>query len=245
MISEIKKYLKNSKFKSPARRIYYIICSFLCLILSFLNAQKFNAYKEKHNKLKLHIGCGKNQLKGWLNTDAFEVNKSIYIMNAVKPFPFDTNTFDFVYSEHMIEHVLFDNAHLMLSEIHRVLKPNGVLRISTPDLERIMALHNPKSDLEKNYINDAIDNLPHAISNAPGYVINSFVRDWGHIFIYDKQTIFDILNSIGFEDINFCDVGKSKYDDLMNIESHGQIFSNPEFNKVESMVVEATKPGYE
>ena len=46
-------------------------------------------------------------------------------------FPFDDNTFDYVFTKSVIEHV--KNWEHFLSEIRRILKPNGVIIVMTPD----------------------------------------------------------------------------------------------------------------
>ena len=52
-----------------------------------------------------------------------------------EPLPFENNYFDFVFAGEIIEH-LFDS-RFFLKEIHRVLKINGYLILSTPNLARI------------------------------------------------------------------------------------------------------------
>jgi len=49
--------------------------------------------------------------------------------------PFENNYFDFFFAGEIIEH-LFDS-RFFLKEIHRVLKINGYLILSTPNLARI------------------------------------------------------------------------------------------------------------
>jgi len=51
------------------------------------------------------------------------------------PLPFENNYFDFVFAGEIIEHI-FDS-RFFLEEIHRVLKTNGYLILSTPNLARL------------------------------------------------------------------------------------------------------------
>jgi predicted SAM-dependent methyltransferase len=51
--------------------------------------------------------------------------------------------FDYVFSEHMIEHVSYAEGLLMLRECLRVLKPGGRIRIATPSLEVLLDLYKP------------------------------------------------------------------------------------------------------
>jgi len=53
------------------------------------------------------------------------------------PLPYSHNTFDAVYALHIIEHLTLREGEMFIKEIFRVLKPEGILRISTPDLEDI------------------------------------------------------------------------------------------------------------
>jgi len=57
--------------------------------------------------------------------------KGVYVQAACDaPLPFDSNTFDAVYSAEVIEHLLDPRA--MVSECRRVLKPGGILFLTTP-----------------------------------------------------------------------------------------------------------------
>jgi hypothetical protein len=68
------------------------------------------------------------------------------------------------------------------------------------------------------------------------------VRSWGHVFIYDLPTLSALLRAAGFVDIVRCMPGESADPELANVEHHGDTFPRPEFNMVESLVLEARKP---
>jgi predicted SAM-dependent methyltransferase len=190
---------------------------------------------------KLHIGCGGNILSDWLNSDFFPDSNAILHLNATDTFPFSHNTFDYVFSEHMIEHISYSNALSMLSECHRVLKNIGKIRISTPDLQFLIDLYrDDKSELQRQYIKWATDER---IKSAPYYddtfVINSFVRDWGHLFIYDEKTLRSSLEKAGFTQIVRCDLSESKDGALRNLENEKRMPKG--FLKLESLTLEGTK----
>ena len=67
-------------------------------------------YFSKNSVKKLHIGCGSNILDGWLNSDYYPPLASVLHLDATKRFPFEDNTFDYVFSEHVIEHIAFSGA---------------------------------------------------------------------------------------------------------------------------------------
>jgi len=190
---------------------------------------------------KLHIGCGGNILSDWLNSDFFPDSSAILHLDATDTFPFFDNTFDYVFSEHMIEHISYSNGLCMLRECHRVLKNNGKIRISTPDLQFLIDLYRDnKSELQQQYIKFATDER---IKSAPSYdatfVINSFVRDWGHLFIYDEKTLRSSLEKVGFSKIVSCDLSESTDEALRNLENEKRMPKG--FLKLESFTLEGQK----
>lgn len=141
----------------------------------------------------------------------------------------------------MIEHVSYSNGLSMLMECHRVLKNNGKIRISTPNLQFLVDLYRPdKSELQKEYIKWATDNF---FKDAPYYddtfVINNFFQQWGHLFIYDEKTLQATLEKAGFTDIQRCELNESQNEHLKNLENEKRM---PEgFLKLESLTLEGTK----
>jgi len=67
-----------------------------------------NHYLASQNSYKLQIGCGGNKLDDWLNTSYHPRTYDILHLDVTKPFPFKSNTFDTIFSEHMIEHITYD-----------------------------------------------------------------------------------------------------------------------------------------
>ena len=92
----------------------------------------------------LHVGCSsKNKigLKGFESADwreiRFDIDPSVYPdiegtltdMHAVA-----TASIDAIYSSHNIEHVFPHEVHTVLLEFHRVLKEDGIVVLTCPDL---------------------------------------------------------------------------------------------------------------
>jgi len=208
---------------------------------------KKNVYKNLVTETKkLHLGCGSNVLPGWINTDFPPKSDSIIELDATKRFPFEENYFDYVFSEHMIEHISFEDGLHMLKECYRTLKPGGKIRCSTPDLRFLIDLHtNPEKDINKRYINWAVDKFWNNSIYLPGMVFNNFVRNWGHLFIYDKETLTQSLTQCGFVNITQWQVGESIDPDLKDLENEARRVKKgmpAGFLQLESMTFEGTKP---
>jgi predicted SAM-dependent methyltransferase len=101
-------------------------------------------------KTFLHVGCGpinKSQIKGFNNDNwneiRFDIDKSVNPdiegtltdMKLVK-----TGSVDAVYSSHNIEHIYPHEVRIALKEFYRVLKDDGIVVITCPDLQAVCEL---------------------------------------------------------------------------------------------------------
>ena len=198
-------------------------------------------YLSSHNVAKLQIGCGPYPLEGWLNTDiSSNLSKgSPMFMDAGKPFPLPDASFDYIYSEHLFEHLTYPQATNMLRECYRVLKPDGIIRIATPNLKFLVDLYeHPEKGINREYIefNAERSGLP----SSPVYTVNYFHTSWGHQIIYDIEALSAFLEEVGFKDVVPCEVSKSSHEALNGVEQHFKAFRY-DFNQLETMVVEARR----
>ena len=79
--------------------------------------------------VKLNLGCGDKKYPGYVNVDLYgEPDRRCDL--RVFPWPFETDSVDEVFSEHFLEHV--DDYEKTVLEMHRILKPGGVLHFKVP-----------------------------------------------------------------------------------------------------------------
>ncbi len=93
--------------------------------------------------LNLHIG-GKEQHPDWKIVDVEPRSEVDYVTNASDLSMFESDSVDTIYSSHTLEHFYYGiNDELLntLKEWYRVLKPDGKLMISVPDLEVLSGLY--------------------------------------------------------------------------------------------------------
>ena len=187
---------------------------------------------------RLHVGCGDHMLDGWLNADSRPCSARVLRMDATRRFPFPDNVFSYVYSEHVIEHLNFGDGAAMLDECFRVLAPGGKIRISTPDLAFLTALHGAeRTALQERYLAWAAAGLP---GGEAGFVIDAFIRGWGHRFIYDEPILRGALERAGFSDAARRGLNESGDAALRGLANAGRM---PEgFLELETLTLEAGKP---
>jgi predicted SAM-dependent methyltransferase len=201
-------------------------------------------YLESSQIRKLQLGAGFTHLDGWLSTDIDPKSDRVMYLDATERFPFDSNTFDYVFTEHLIEHMSWRDGLHMLRECRRVLKPGGTVRIATPDLEVLLALygHN-RSPLQARYIKWMTDRSLHGIAvYKASFVINNAFRSWGHQFLYDAELMGLAMRQSGFTNIQRCAIGESVDENLTGIESHGENVDDDEMAVFETMVFEGQCP---
>ncbi len=207
-----------------------------------------NYFKDGGTK-KLQIGCGTNIMAGWLNTDIEIEHSEVAFLDVGSQFPFKDNSFDFIFSEHIFEHLTFNEATNMLSECNRILKSQGVIRLATPDFSFLFRLYNEsEKPIHQEYVKWATENFSKDVARKlnpnqykPLFVINNFFKDWGHQIIHDFQSLKMLLEKEGFVGIEKHEIHKSKYKELRKIEKHGEVIPE-KFNELETLVVEAVKP---
>lgn len=179
--------------------------------------KKFFASVWRANIKRLHLGCGKNVLDGWTNVD-IEPATGVIRHNLTKPFPLQSKTIQFIYSEHFIEHITREEALALLTESHRLLESGGVIRLSTPDLRKILNEYTANRLTE--WLN--VGWMP----KTPCQMVNEGMRMWGHQFVYDKYELMLLLREAGFEHITQSEWRESNYPELRNLECrpfHGEI----------------------
>lgn len=192
---------------------------------------------------KLQIGAGYNLRPGWLNTNWFggDLKGNAILMDATVAFPLPDNSFDYVYSEHVIEHLPEPGGASLLRESYRVLKPGGKIRISTPDINFLFRLMEPElPELEKRYVRSS-GLITHGASEpTPLSVVNRFVRDWGHQFIYDPEALEASMRAAGFESVAAFKVSQSDDPEFRNLENVDRMENG--FLQLETMTLQGHKP---
>lgn len=85
--------------------------------------------------MRLNIGAGSYPLKDCINLDLPEFD-----MTQI-PWRYPDDSAEFINLSHVIEHVDRDTGAAVLEECYRVLEPDGLLRIATPDLDKFIYAH--------------------------------------------------------------------------------------------------------
>ena len=80
--------------------------------------------------MKLHLGCGNDYKKGYINCDWTDEVKVDKIVNLEKKLPFKENVVTEIIANHVLEHI--QNFIPLMHELHRVSQSGAVIKIKTP-----------------------------------------------------------------------------------------------------------------
>jgi predicted SAM-dependent methyltransferase len=82
---------------------------------------------------KLNIGSGSKVVKGIVNLDIKKL-EGIDVQGDARCLPFKSEVFTTIYALDLIEHLKYAEVEVALKDWYRVLKPNGILIIKTPNV---------------------------------------------------------------------------------------------------------------
>lgn len=121
-------------------------------------------------------------------------------LDISEPLPFEDQCVDWVYAEHLIEHITLDRAIAWLREVRRILAPGGLLRLTTPDLGVYMNSYLDDDgffDRHRERMLDALRPAPR-MPTRPAFMVNQIFYLYGHRWIYDFDEVSYVLCAAGF-----------------------------------------------
>lgn len=176
--------------------------------------------------LKLQLGSGPLILPGWVNLDNQPYPGVDQVLDVTNGLPFQDA--EYIFAEHFIEHIPYPEAVELMRECRRVLKDEGVLRLSTPNLDWVWRTH---YDL----------GISEPLQLRACFEINRAFRGWGHQFLYNERTLRASLEDAGFATAVRVEYGESSHEALRGLERHEM--SPPRGTLSSILVVEASGRG--
>ena len=219
------KFENQYYYQTLKKRISFELKSFLGRLYS----SKIRQTKKKY----LQLGSGNlDQNSKIENLDFYNINKeNLFGLKGFfknrnlghdlrYPLPYNSNTFQGVFSEHTLEHLYPFESIRLLEEIHRVLALGGVLRITVPDLDKyINACTNDKSAFFSQFENNC-------------EMIWSLTQNYLHLSVWNYDMLKLQLKKCGFTKIS-----KAEF----NYGTNQELLLDKEGRKPETLYVEAIK----
>jgi len=173
----------------------------------------------KWQEPRLHLGSGPVALPGWINIDNLPYPGVDLVWDLARGIPFRDARY--IFAEHFIEHLSFDQAEQLVRNCRAALRDDGILRLSTPNLDWVWRTSYESGD---------------ALRDC--FVINRAFHGWGHQFLYNLPALTNLLRDNGFEIVRPFAYGESDTPALAGIERHEQYPDSPVLPHI--LIVEAT-----
>jgi predicted SAM-dependent methyltransferase len=162
----------------------------------------------------VHLGAGTVRWPGWLNVDIRRSVRPDIALDLRGGFPAPPSRVQFVYSEHLFEHLELGDAQRVLADLAVTLRQGGVVRIAMPDLDEIV----------DRYLNGWraqawLDDPDWAHIDSAAHMLNVSVREWGHKYLYNYDELATRMAAAGFSDVQRCAWGESDVVELRGRET--------------------------
>ncbi len=146
--------------------------------------------------MKLHLGCGKINIPGFIHIDAIDFPHVDHIA-TIDNLPFiPDESVDLIYNCHVLEHFKRSNVVQILKEWRRILKPGGILRTSVPDFSKLCLVYQKFGNLEQ---------IIGPLFGRQDYLYNI------HYNTFDFRTLEKVLQAAGFTNVRSYDWRKTEH----------------------------------
>ncbi len=174
---------------------------------------------------RLHIGSGSQRLDGWINVDIRPFPGVDVVTDISRGLPFSGA--EAVFAEHFLEHLAADHALDFLTAVQHILRPQGRLRLSTPNLDWVWLTHYSLDAEPDEKVQGAL-------------ALNRAFHGWEHKFLWNHETLEVALAATGFRDLAWHRYGESDAEHLRGLERHETYGDSEDLQHV--LIVEAS-PG--
>jgi predicted SAM-dependent methyltransferase len=140
-----------------------------------------------------------------------------------KPLAYPDGSAEAVYSSHMIEHLARWQALALLRECHRVLRPDGRVRLATPDLAAWVEEY--RADGDADAFNERFGHFVETPSSSARGLLQRLFPGAAHQWLYDEASLRRLLEEAGFVDVERRGFRDSELPDIALLEDRdGSLF---------------------
>lgn len=196
--------------------------------------------------IKLNAGAGPTWRKeGWSTLDhKVKENTATVIEGEAININLEDLSCATVFSSHMLEHIPHVQIEAVLSEFHRVLEEDGILRIVVPDMLKLARAY---VNRDANFFK-AVEEENETVRTDLGYggmLANhfvgpgqdtalfsrqlTFIAGYSHLYMYDYEMLKILLSKSGFYNIrqrSFCCSSLPDYEEPFHVEGLEPVWHN-------------------
>jgi SAM-dependent methyltransferase len=188
--------------------------------------QEAPAAQPRDQVRRLNWGCGEHPEPGWINSDVKQLPGIEISCDIREGLPLQNDSIDYIASIHALPEVPYRDLPAVLSELRRVLKPGGVIRLGLPDLERGI-----KAFLEND--RDYFLVPDEDAATIGGKLVTQLVWYGWSRSLFTEDFTEELLRKAGFAEVQLCSYHetRSRFPEIVELDSRER----------ESLFVEAIK----
>jgi len=145
---------------------------------------------------KLHLGCGKKIIDGFVNIDIISTYKEVLVDDVSSLNKISDETVELIYACHVLEHFGRHEYMNVLKCWHKKLKSGGKIMVAVPDFNAAARWY-----LENGRLKDVLGLISGGQKNEYDF----------HKVIFDFATLQEDLESIGFTDVSLYDYRETSH----------------------------------
>jgi predicted SAM-dependent methyltransferase len=129
---------QGMNFLAPPKRAAKATAAFV--VAACKNA-RFRRRLKQMDTLWVNFGCGPVDDDRFISVDARPMKHVDLVTSNPMLHLLRRESVDLLYASHVFEHISYHDQHAVLFRWHALLKPGGVLRVSVPDFDKLIALY--------------------------------------------------------------------------------------------------------
>lgn len=146
---------------------------------------------------RLNWGCGSWTEPGWINSDIKDGPGIDISCDIREGLPLDSDSIDYAVSIHSLPEIPYPEIVPALQELRRVLKPEGVLRISLPDLDKGIAAYQRNDHSYFLIPDEEVKNIGSKL------IVQLLWYGWSRT-LFTHDFIEELLRKAGFREVRRC-----------------------------------------
>lgn len=184
--------------------------------------------------MKLHLGCGKRSIPGFVHVDLADYPHVDHSRSVADLSVFADQSAELIYASHVLEYFDRQEAVAVLAEWRRVLRRGGTLRLAVPDFSALVQLYQRTGDLSC-ILGPLFGRMVLARGNGQTEVIY-------HKTVYDFPSLRTLLEQSAFADVRPYDWRATIHKDYDDYSQAYFPHMDKEHGLLLSLNVEAVKP---
>jgi predicted SAM-dependent methyltransferase len=176
------------------------------------------------DKIKLHLGCGKRYLPGYVHVDLSSYPHVEY-QHRVDKLPMVTaESVELIYASHVLEYFSDMEAMSVLTEWHSKLCVGGILRLAVPNLDKLIEVYQKTNKIE--------------LISGPIYGRWKVSEDTMvfHKCLYNYGKLANRLFEVGFKSVQVWDWRKVFVGELEGFDDYSQAYY-PHMDKTNGILI--------